>query len=58
MTARKTSSTNSANSISSKGCLYIPEEVEYFKADANLAQAMHQLVMGHHQSLLVIRGAT
>jgi len=28
---------------------------EYVKEDANLGEAIHQLIMGHHQSLLVTR---
>ncbi len=30
-----------------------PEEGEYIEAEANLNEGIHQLVLGHHQSLLV-----
>jgi len=36
--------------------MYSPTEGEYIEADAPLCEAMHMLVMGHHQSLLVTRG--
>jgi CBS domain-containing protein len=36
--------------------MYAPTEGEYVEADASLNTAIHQLVMGHHQSLLVIQG--
>ena len=42
--------------MKAKDCMYVPKEGEYVKADDTLALAMHQLVMGHHQSLLVTRG--
>ncbi len=45
-----------ATRMKARDCMYIPEEGEYVQADATLALAMHQLVMGHHQSLLVTRG--
>ena len=35
--------------------MYTPSEGEYVDEDATLGQAMHQLVMGHHHSLLVTR---
>ena len=35
--------------------MYSPSEGEYIEADAPLCEAMHMLVMGHHQSLLVTR---
>lgn len=38
-----------------KDFMYTPEEGEYVEEDASLDQAIHQLVMGHHQSLLVTR---
>jgi CBS domain-containing protein len=47
-----------ATEMKAKNCMYIPEEGEYVKADDTLALAMHQLVMGHHQSLLVTRGGS
>lgn len=34
-----------------------PTEGEYVSADATLDVAMHQFIMGHHQSLLVTAGA-
>lgn len=33
-----------------------PSEGEYIEEDASLSQAIHQLVFGRHQSLLVTRG--
>ncbi len=33
--------------------MYTPSEGEYVEAKATLDEAIHQLVMGHHQSLLV-----
>ena len=35
--------------------MYKPTEGEYVDDTATLSMAIHQLVMGHHQSLLVIR---
>ena len=35
--------------------MYTPSEGEYVDQFATLGQAMHQLVMGNHQSLLVTR---
>jgi len=35
--------------------MYTPTEGEYIRQDATLDEAIHQLVMGHHQSLLVTR---
>lgn len=37
-----------------KGLMYTPTEGEYVNENASLIEAIHQLVMGHHQSLLVI----
>ena len=37
-----------------KDCMYTPSEGEYIDVDASLCEAIHILVMGHHQSLLVI----
>jgi CBS domain-containing protein len=39
-----------------KGFMYTPTEGEYVSEEASLAVAIHQLVVGHHQSLLVARG--
>lgn len=36
-----------------KNFMYTPTEGEYVEAEASLNVAIHQLVMGHHQSLLV-----
>ena len=38
-----------------KDCMYTPSEGEYIEEDASLCEAIHMLIMGHHQSLLVIR---
>jgi CBS domain-containing protein len=35
--------------------MYTPTEGEYVPQDASLDQALHQLVVGHHQSLLVTK---
>jgi CBS-domain-containing membrane protein len=35
--------------------MYTPTEGEYVSMDATLDQALHQLVVGHHQSLLVTK---
>jgi CBS domain-containing protein len=43
-------------SLKVKTFMYTPTEGEYIDADASLDEAIHQLVMGHHQSLLVTRG--
>ncbi|MBW1768020.1 MAG: CBS domain-containing protein [Deltaproteobacteria bacterium] len=39
-----------------KDFMYTPGEGEYIKENAKLGEAIHQLVMGHHQSLLVTSG--
>jgi CBS domain-containing protein len=39
-----------------KDIMHTPGEGEFVGADASLDTAIHQLVMGHHQSLLVTRG--
>ena len=39
-----------------KKFMYSPSEGEYVEEDASLDVAIHRLVMGHHQSLLVTRG--
>jgi CBS domain-containing protein len=36
--------------------MYTPSEGEYVAENASLREAIHQFVMGHHQSLLVTRG--
>ena len=35
--------------------MYTPEEKEFVEEDTSLCEAMHQFVLGHHQSLLVTR---
>jgi CBS domain-containing protein len=39
-----------------KTIMYAPTEGEYVKEDATFEEAIHQLVMGRHQSLLVTGG--
>jgi CBS domain-containing protein len=39
--------------IKVKDVMYTPTEGEYVPEEATLDQALHQLVVGHHQSLLV-----
>ena len=39
-----------------KDFMHTPGEGEYVNEDASLEVACHQLVLGHHQSLLVTRG--
>jgi len=39
-----------------KTFMYAPTESEYVKEDTSLEEAIHKLVMGRHQSLLVTRG--
>lgn len=45
-----------ADSIKVKNIMYTPTEGEYVGEEDTLDQAIHQLVIGHHQSLLVTRG--
>ena len=42
--------------IKVKDVMYTPTEGEYVPDEATLDQALHQLVVGHHQSLLVTKG--
>ena len=42
-----------ASNIKVKTFMHTPTEGEYIHEDARLGEAMHQLVLGHHQSLLV-----
>ncbi|MEW6668302.1 MAG: CBS domain-containing protein [Thermodesulfobacteriota bacterium] len=42
--------------IQVKEIMYIPTEGEYVDQDASLDEAIHRLVMGDHQSLLVTAG--
>lgn len=46
-----------ASRIRVKGIMYKPTEGEYVKAEATLDEAIHQLIMGSHQSLLVLADA-
>jgi len=45
-----------AANIRVRDIMHIPGEEEFVQSDASLDAAIHQLVMGHHQSLLVTRG--
>ncbi len=45
-----------AASFKVKTFMHTPTEGEYIDEDASLDEAIHLLVMGHHQSLLVTRG--
>ena len=38
-----------------KQFMYTPSEGEYVTENASMGEAVHQLIMGHHQSLLVTR---
>ena len=44
-----------ANRLKVKEFMYTPTEGEYVKEDASVDEAINQLIMGHHQSLLVAR---
>jgi len=44
-----------AAQVKVKTFMHVPAEGEYVPEDATLDVAIHRLVMGHHQSLLVIR---
>jgi CBS domain-containing protein len=45
-----------AGSLKVKEFVYTPAEGEYVEENASMDAAINQLVMGHHQSLLVTRG--
>jgi CBS domain-containing protein len=45
-----------ASELKVKDIMYTPTEGEYVSQDASLNEAIHQLVVGHHQSLLVTEG--
>lgn len=45
-----------ASDIKVAEVMYTPAEGEYVDVDASLDEAIHQLIMGHHQSLLVTSG--
>lgn len=44
-----------ATTVKVKDIMYTPTEGEYLEEGASLDQAIHQLIVGHHQSLLVTR---
>lgn len=44
-----------AMDIKVRDVMYSPSEGEFVEEEASLDQAIHQLVMGHHQSLIVTR---
>ncbi len=43
-----------ASQVKVKQIMYAPSEGEYVDQNASLNEAIHMLIMGHHQSLLVI----
>ena len=45
-----------AESLIVKNLMYTPTECEYVKENTSLNEAIHHLIMGRHQSLLVTRG--
>ncbi|MBN2418951.1 MAG: CBS domain-containing protein [Deltaproteobacteria bacterium] len=45
-----------ARDINVKEIMYTPSEGEYVDENSSLREAIHQFIMGHHQSLLVTRG--
>ena len=45
-----------ARDIFVKDIMYTPAEGEYVREETNIDEAIHQLVVGRHQSLLVTRG--
>ena len=44
-----------ASSMKVRDFMYTPTEGEYIEESATLDQGIHQLIVGHHQSLLVTR---
>ena len=44
-----------ASQIRVKDVMYTPAQGEYVQEDATLNEGIHQLIVGHHQSLLVAR---
>jgi predicted transcriptional regulator len=44
-----------ASQIHVKDVMYTPAQGEYVQEDATLNEGIHQLIVGHHQSLLVAR---
>jgi CBS domain-containing protein len=47
---------NKAARVKVESIMYTPTEGEYVEESASLSEAIHQLVVGHHQSLLVTKG--
>jgi CBS-domain-containing membrane protein len=45
-----------ASNLKVKEIMHTPTQGEYVAEDATLDEAVHQLILGHHQSLLVTRG--
>ncbi|MFC1531756.1 HPP family protein [Thermodesulfobacteriota bacterium] len=45
-----------AANLKVKEFMYTPTEGEYVEENASLREAIHRFIMGHHQSLLVVRG--
>jgi CBS domain-containing protein len=45
-----------AASMQVKNFMYTPKDGEYVREDAELNEAVHRLIVGRHQSLLVTRG--
>jgi predicted transcriptional regulator len=46
-----------AATLTVKDIMRTPTQGEYVAENATLNEAVHQLILGHHQSLLVTRGA-
>lgn len=44
-----------ASHLNVKSIMYTPDEGEYANEAASLAEAIHQFILGHHQSLLVLK---
>jgi len=44
-----------ASKLKVKKIMYSPGEGEYVKESAPVSEAIHQFILGHHQSLLVLR---
>lgn len=45
-----------ASKLKVREFMYTPLEGEFVKVEAPLSEAIHQIVLGHHQSLLVMEG--
>ncbi|MDY6863141.1 MAG: CBS domain-containing protein [Thermodesulfobacteriota bacterium] len=45
-----------ASRLKVKDFMYTPTEGEFVKEESSMDEAIHQLIMGHHQSLLVTGG--